>query len=191
MADGAAVAYRIWKPGPSRRLLALLHGVASNMTRWSEFMAHTSLGESWDLLRLDLRGHGLSLYRGRLDMGVWCDDLSAIIRAEGYADVVIAGHCFGADIGAEFAVRRPGETAGLILIESRLSSYYRDLHVPAVPHRGHRAHAGTGGDSRAHARAPHHERGIHRSGRDQPGPRDAAGFADHPPRGAPLDSHRA
>ena len=117
MADGVAVAYRIWKPGRSRRLLALLHGVASNMTRWSEFMAHTSLGESWDLLRLDLRGHGLSLYRGRLDMGVWCDDLSTIIRAEGYPDVVIAGHCFGADIGAEFAVRRPGETAGLVLIE--------------------------------------------------------------------------
>jgi pimeloyl-ACP methyl ester carboxylesterase len=117
MADGAAVVYRIWQPGPPRRLLALLHGVASNMTRWSEFVAHTSLGESWDLLRLDLRGHGLSLYRGRLDMGIWCDDLSAIIRAEGYAEVVIAGHCFGADIGAEFAVRRPAETAGLILIE--------------------------------------------------------------------------
>src|SRR5215470_9371623 len=94
MADGVAVAYRIWKPDRARRLLALLHGVASNMTRWSEFMAHTLLGESWDLLRLDLRGHGLSLYRGRLDMGVWCDDLSAIIRAEGYSDVVIAGHCF-------------------------------------------------------------------------------------------------
>src|SRR5262245_38942804 len=117
MADGVAVAYRIWKPGRSRRLLALLHGVASNMTGWSEFVAHTSLGQSWDLLRLDLRGHGLSLYRGRIDMGIWCDDLSAIIRAEGYADVVIAGHCFGADIGAEFAVRRPKEIAGLILIE--------------------------------------------------------------------------
>jgi len=117
MADGAALAYRIWKPGAPRRLVALLHGVASNMTRWSEFVARTSLGESWDLLRLDLRGHGLSLYRGRLDMGIWCDDLATILRAEGDGQAVVAGHCFGADIGAEFAVRRPAETAGLILIE--------------------------------------------------------------------------
>jgi pimeloyl-ACP methyl ester carboxylesterase len=117
MADGAAIAYRLWKPGPPRRLLALLHGVASNMTRWSEFVAQTSLGESWDILRVDLRGHGLSLRRGPLTMTVWCADLSTILRAEGYREAVIAGHCFGADIAAEFAVQRPEETAGLILIE--------------------------------------------------------------------------
>src|SRR5262249_56320797 len=111
MADGATVAYRIWKPGAPRRLLALLHGVASNMTRWSEFVAKTSLGESWDILRLDLRGHGLSLYRGRLDMGIWCGDLAAILRAEGYAAAVTARPCFRAGIGAKFARRPPPATA--------------------------------------------------------------------------------
>lgn len=117
MPDGAGIAYRLWKPGAPRRLLALLHGVGSNMTRWSEFAARTTLGESWDILRVDLRGHGLSLHRGRVGMAEWCADLGAIVSAEGYGQAVIAGHCLGANIATEFAVRRPGQTAGLILIE--------------------------------------------------------------------------
>jgi len=117
MPDGAGIAYRLWKPGAPRRLLALLHGVGSNMTRWSEFVVQTTLGESWDLLRLDLRGHGLSLHRGRIGMAEWCADLGAILTAEGYRQAVIAGHCLGANIATEFGVRRPGQTAGLILIE--------------------------------------------------------------------------
>jgi len=117
MPDGAGVAYRLWKPGAPRRLLALLHGVGSNMTRWSEFTARTTLRESWDILRLDLRGHGLSLRRGRIGMAEWCADLAAILAAEGYRQAVIGGHCLGASIATEFAVRRPGQAAGLILIE--------------------------------------------------------------------------
>jgi len=117
MPDGAGIAYRLWKPGAPRRLLALLHGVGSNMTRWSEFTKRTTLRDSWDLLRLDLRGHGLSLHRGRIGMAEWCADLAAILAAEGYPQAVIGGHCLGSSIAAEFAVRQPGRAAGLILIE--------------------------------------------------------------------------
>ena len=140
MPDGAGIAYRLWKPGAPRRLLALLHGVGSNMTRWSEFVVQTTLGESWDLLRLDLRGHGLSLHRGRIGMAEWCADLGAILTAEGYRQAVIAGHCLGANIATEFAVRRPGQTAGLILIEPvfrpaltggmRRLARFRPLYIP-------------------------------------------------------------
>jgi len=114
---GAAVAYRLWRPGAPRRVLVLLHGVGSNMTRWTEFVGRTALRDSWDLLRLDLRGHGLSLHRGPIGMADWCADLAAILSAEGYSRAVIAGHCLGAGIATEFAVRQPGRTAGLILIE--------------------------------------------------------------------------
>jgi pimeloyl-ACP methyl ester carboxylesterase len=117
MPDGAAVAYRLWRPGAPRRLLVLLHGVASNMTRWTELAGRTRLRNSWDLLRLDLRGHGLSLHRGRIGMAEWCADLTTILTAEGYSRAVIAGHCLGAGIATEFAVRQPGRVAGLILIE--------------------------------------------------------------------------
>jgi pimeloyl-ACP methyl ester carboxylesterase len=117
MPDGATVAYRLWQPGVPRRLLVLLHGVGSNMTRWTEFVGRTTLRDSWDLLRLDLRGHGLSLHRGPIGMAEWCADLAGVLAAEGYSRAVIAGHCLGAGIATEFAVRHPGRAAGLILIE--------------------------------------------------------------------------
>jgi pimeloyl-ACP methyl ester carboxylesterase len=117
MPDGAAVAYRLWRPDGPRRLLVLLHGVGSNMTRWTEFVTRTTLRNSWDLLRLDLRGHGLSIHRGRVGMAEWCADVSAVLAAEGYAKAVVAGHCLGAGIAAEFALRHPGRAAGVVLIE--------------------------------------------------------------------------
>ncbi len=119
--DGAVLAYRIWRPGARRRVLVLLHGLASNMTRWSEFVARTTLRESWDLLRVDLRGNGLSVCRGRIGMTEWCADLSAHLNSEGCPRAVMVGHCLGAHIALEFAVRYPDKIAGLVLVEPTLS----------------------------------------------------------------------
>jgi pimeloyl-ACP methyl ester carboxylesterase len=118
--DGASIAYRLWQPGRPRPVLVLLHGVASNMTRWSEFVSRTTLKDSWDLLRLDLRGQGASLHRGRIGMAEWCADLAAILEAEGYPRAVVAGHCLGANIALAFGARHPRRTSGLILIEPML-----------------------------------------------------------------------
>jgi pimeloyl-ACP methyl ester carboxylesterase len=101
-------------------VLVLLHGVASNMTRWSEFVARTTLKDSWDLLRIDLRGQGASLHRGRIGMAEWCADLAGILDAEGYPRAVVAGHCLGANIALAFSARHPRRTSGLILIEPML-----------------------------------------------------------------------
>ena len=116
-ADGARIAYRLWRPGAPRRTLVLIHGLASNLTRWWAFMAQTRLRERWDVLRLDLRGHGGSLWRGRVGIEVWCDDLAAILRAEGAPPAVIAGHCLGANVALWFAQRSAHASAGLVLIE--------------------------------------------------------------------------
>lgn len=94
-----------------------MHGAASNMTRWNELLSDTALTDSWDILRLDLRGMGRSVYRGRIGMGEWCADLAGILEAEGYASAVVAGHCLGANIAVEFASRYAQKAAGLVLIE--------------------------------------------------------------------------
>jgi pimeloyl-ACP methyl ester carboxylesterase len=120
----------------------LLHGVASNMTRWSEFVSTTRLRSAWDLLRLDLRGHGRSIHRGRIGMSEWCDDLAVILAAEGYRQAVVAGHCLGAAIAVHFAARHPASARGLVLIEPtfravlagrmRQVGRFRPLFVPAA-----------------------------------------------------------
>ncbi len=117
MRDGAVIAYRLWQPAQARRLLILLHGLASNRTRWSEFVADTRLRESWDILTLDLRGMGQSVYRGRIGMAEWCADIADLLAALGYSRAVLAGHCLGANIALEFAARHPQQVQGLILIE--------------------------------------------------------------------------
>ena len=140
--DGATIAYRLWQPDGPRQVLVLLHGVASNMTRWSEFVGRTTLRDSWDLLRLDLRGQGASRARGRIGMAEWCADLAGILDAEGYARAVVVGHCLGANIALTFAARHPGRAAGLVLVEPMLPpaltgsmrrlSRLRPLLVPAI-----------------------------------------------------------
>jgi pimeloyl-ACP methyl ester carboxylesterase len=120
--DGATLSYRLWRPGAPRRLMVLVHGLASNLSRWAEFVATTRLRESWDLLRLDLRGFGGSLWRGRVGLDEWCRDLAAILDAEATPRAVIVGHCLGANVALHFAVRHPAAARGLVLIEPMLRS---------------------------------------------------------------------
>jgi esterase len=94
-----------------------VHGLASNHTRWTEFVRATRLRESWDLLRLDLRGFGGSLSRGHAGVDIWCEDLAAIMRAEGATRALVVGHCLGANVALHFAARDPASVAGLVLIE--------------------------------------------------------------------------
>jgi pimeloyl-ACP methyl ester carboxylesterase len=115
--DGASIACRLWRPGQSRRTIVAIHGLASNLTRWSEFASTTRLAETWDILSLDLRGHGGSLYRGRVGFDEWCADLAALLAAEGVTETVLLGHCLGANVALWFAQRQPRLVSGMVLIE--------------------------------------------------------------------------
>ncbi|RTZ60322.1 MAG: alpha/beta hydrolase [Gammaproteobacteria bacterium] len=111
------VVYRILRSGERRPLLVMLHGMGSNMTRWSEFVAHTRLKQSHDLLRLDLRGHGLSVCRCEVTMERWALDLKQILDEKGYERAIIAGHSMGALLALHFARLYPAQTASLVLVE--------------------------------------------------------------------------
>jgi pimeloyl-ACP methyl ester carboxylesterase len=99
--------------------LVLLHGLASNSTRWWHFARHTRL-RGWKLLFPNLRGHAGSSDRGRISIRVWCEDVAALLAAEGSPRAAIGGHCLGANIALHFAARYPERTAALVLIEPML-----------------------------------------------------------------------
>jgi pimeloyl-ACP methyl ester carboxylesterase len=99
------------------RTLVLLHGVASNSTRWSEFREGTRLKE-WEILTPDLRGNASAAApRTSLGTEIWCADIAALLDARGAARAVVGGHCLGANIALQFAARYPQRVAGLVLIE--------------------------------------------------------------------------
>jgi len=115
--DGATIGYRIARTPEPRPLLVMIHGLASNLTRWSEFVDHTILTHSWDLMRIDLRGHGTSMHRGRIDMELWCDDLATILEREYYDKATIVGHSLGAQVGIHFQAKYPSSVAAMIMID--------------------------------------------------------------------------
>jgi len=99
------------------RTLVLLHGVASNSTRWAEFRTRTRL-QDWDILAPDLRGNASAAApRTPLGMEAWCADIAALLDARGAARAVVGGHCLGANIALQFAARYPQRVAGLVVIE--------------------------------------------------------------------------
>ena len=121
-ADHAKLTY-YRRPGTSAHgndPLLLIHGVASNMSRWSEFAEQTSLTDVHDVLLVNLRGHGRSPYRGRIGLEIWCDDIAALLRQEEYQRAILIGHCLGANIAVMFAVRYPQLTRGIVLVEPML-----------------------------------------------------------------------
>jgi pimeloyl-ACP methyl ester carboxylesterase len=118
MPDGVTIHYRLTRARPrARTVVVLLHGLSSNLTRWSEFLEHTTLKRDHDILRLDLRGHGRSLTRRAIGMRVWCEDLARLLDAEGYARAVFIGHSLGAQVAVNFAHRYPQRVVGLALID--------------------------------------------------------------------------
>jgi pimeloyl-ACP methyl ester carboxylesterase len=116
---GTRLYYRRW-PGDAGRTLVMLHGLASNGTRWREFADRASGLRDWQILCPDLRGHGLSVCRGRLDSRQWMDDLLALLDRVGCTRAVLGGHCLGANLALRFALHHPGRVRGLVLVEPML-----------------------------------------------------------------------
>lgn len=116
--DGTRIHYRVAGPVDSKRpAVVLLHGLASNQTRFSEFVEFTSLRRTRRVIRVDLRGHGLSVARppGRLE--TWCSDLAAVLVQEAVERVAIVGHSLGAQVALYFAAAFSERMAGLVLID--------------------------------------------------------------------------
>jgi len=117
--DGTDLVYWRWTPIQLERNIpvVLLHGAASNSTRWWHFVEHSRLITDRLLFRPDLRGHGESIWRGPIRLEHWSQDIAGMLRHEQQAEAFIVGHCLGANIAFDFASRYPKMCAGLVLVE--------------------------------------------------------------------------
>lgn len=123
--DGTPLGYRIARRQGHKHAITLIHGLASNLTRWTEFVSHSSLVEQFDLLRVDLRGRGTTPYHGLYTRHTWVEDIASIIEAEAYDKTVLIGHSMGAQVAIEYAQQQPQRCAGLVLIDPVFPQLFR------------------------------------------------------------------
>jgi len=133
---GIRLGYRYRRGRDGGPALVLLHGLASNSTRWTEFVNNTRLDPDWHIVCPDLRGHGASLWRGRLDMDLWLADLRALLDYLAIEQAVVVGHCLGANMALAFARRWPARCRGLVLIEPMPAPALRGALALVRPLRG-------------------------------------------------------
>lgn len=117
--NGASLFYRRWSSGEGPTLV-LLHGLASNSTRWRELAEDLTARRELRVLAPDLRGHGESVWRGRLRTSQWIADIAAMLDHESCEGAVIGGHCLGANVALRFAMERQQLVRGLVLVEPML-----------------------------------------------------------------------
>ena len=108
---------RVPARGAARGTVVLLHGVASNGSRWEEFLDTTALREDWDFIRLDLRGHAASADWHRVRLEDWCEDIAAILDDAAVKRAVVVGHSLGAQIAMKFGTDRPDRVLGIALLD--------------------------------------------------------------------------
>ena len=86
LALGAALihwSYLAAKKPSAKGTVILLHGVASNGSRWEEFLDTTDLRDDWNFIRMDLRGHAASICRKKARLEDWCADVTEVMKAVG------------------------------------------------------------------------------------------------------------
>lgn len=101
--------------------LVLLHGVASNGSRWEEFVDTTPLRDDYDIIRMDLRGHAASICSKKVRLEDWCADVAAILDAAQVQKAIVIGHSLGAQVAMNFAARYQNRVEGLVLLDPLVS----------------------------------------------------------------------
>jgi len=115
--DGATIGFRLVEHKTARRVIGMIHGLASNRTRWDEFIDKTRLKKDWNLQAFDLRGHNDSLWYGRITRSKWARDIYDVFKARQFKPVIMVGHSMGAQVAMQYAMQHRDLTHGLVLID--------------------------------------------------------------------------
>jgi pimeloyl-ACP methyl ester carboxylesterase len=114
--NGQANAYYLTEAPQPQAMLICLHGLASNASRWYEYLHHSQLRDHCHLAAMDLRGHGRALTYHHYTRADWCADLDRILRQFDLPAFLI-GHSLGAQIALQYASQANTTPAGMVLID--------------------------------------------------------------------------
>ncbi|MCA9836172.1 MAG: alpha/beta hydrolase [Trueperaceae bacterium] len=111
--DSSGVKIHYYRTGGEGPKLILLHGITDNGLCWPEVTE--ALGEKYDIIMLDARGHGLSDHAASYLPKDHVADVDAVMENLGIAKAAVLGHSMGAVNASYFAVTHPEKLSCLLL----------------------------------------------------------------------------
>lgn len=113
---GTSIAYRVWGD-PADRNIVLVHGGAAH-SHWWDHIAPL-LANGWQVVALDLSGHGDSGRRDRYSLDTWAREVMAVVTDAGVAaSTVVIGHSMGGLVTLRLASLVGARIAGAVAIDS-------------------------------------------------------------------------
>ncbi|EAR51887.1 probable b-ketoadipate enol-lactone hydrolase protein [Oceanicola granulosus HTCC2516] len=136
--DGTALRYVIWRGGAAKHRVALVHSLAMRAEFWEATAA--ALGDDWEVLALDCRGHGASgKPAGPYAVEQFADDLAAVLDDAGWDAAVIGGASMGGCVAQAFCARHGARTRALGLFDT--TAWYGETAPADWEGRGQKARA--------------------------------------------------
>ena len=102
------------------KAMVFIHGLSDNLLYW-EFLAG-NLKHDYQVLRVDLRGHGESeLGDGEITIDTYVDDLHNLLEELNISKVNLIGFSLGSAVAIDFTVKYPQNVESLVL----MSGFYK------------------------------------------------------------------
>lgn len=106
-----------YKVEGSGETLVFIHGLSDSLLYW-EFLA-TNLKGDYQVIRMDLRGHGESeLGSDEITIDLYADDLSDILDEANVNEVNLIGFSLGGAVALDFALNHPDRVSSMVLMSS-------------------------------------------------------------------------
>ena len=110
------------------RCIVFIHGLSDNLIYWQPLV--NKLKKHCQILRYDLRGHGLSgIDEKKITMNVYEKDLLNLLDKLDLKEVNLVGFSLGGNIALDFAIKHPNRVSSITL----MSTFYKcDKHLSEV-----------------------------------------------------------
>jgi pimeloyl-ACP methyl ester carboxylesterase len=125
--EGTSIAYRVWCD-PADRNIVLVHGGAAH-SHWWDHIAPL-LAHGWQVVALDLSGHGDSGRRDSYSLDTWAREVLAVLADAGTAaSSVVIGHSMGGLVTLRLASLAGSQIAGAVAIDSPIRELAPEDHA--------------------------------------------------------------
>ena len=117
-----------------RQTLVFVHGLSGSSSAWRPY--ERKFQKRFNVLSMDLRGHGKSFRPGSLDeyaIGKFCEDIYEVIKKEKIPRFILISHSFGNLIALDFARRHQKMLKALILVSADSAPSKRKISKALVP----------------------------------------------------------